>query len=92
LQGEQVLKRVLAATPQPGSHNSSSNDHQAQQEQQQAERLDGVLAAIDLFKSAALLAREKDFQAEAHALSRLGHTYKVMTGTYVEGRTCQGVC
>lgn len=38
------------------------------------------MTAIDLFKSAALLAREKDFQAEAHALSRLGHTYKVTRG------------
>jgi hypothetical protein len=44
---------------------------------QQQKTSDGILGAIDMFKSAALLARERDLQAEAQALSRLGHTYKV---------------
>ncbi|KAF6261416.1 hypothetical protein COO60DRAFT_1636853 [Scenedesmus sp. NREL 46B-D3] len=38
---------------------------------------DGLLCALDLLKSAALLARERDLQAEAHALSSMGHLYKV---------------
>jgi hypothetical protein len=38
---------------------------------------DGLLCALDLLKSAALLARERDLQAEAQAVSRMGHLYKV---------------
>jgi hypothetical protein len=38
---------------------------------------EGFLTAIDLYKQAALLAKEKDLQAEAQAMSRLGCLYKV---------------
>lgn len=47
------------------------------QQQDTHDVVDGVMAVIDIFKSAALLARARDLQAEAQALSRLGHTYKV---------------
>jgi hypothetical protein len=38
---------------------------------------DGLLCVLDLLKSAAVLARERDLQAEAQAVSSLGHLYKV---------------
>ena len=63
---------------------------QEQQQEQQQQLLDGVLAVIDMFKSAALLARERDLQAEAQALSRLGHTYKV--GDVMIMILLQGAC
>jgi hypothetical protein len=39
--------------------------------------VDGLMAAVDAYKTAILLAREKDLEAEAIATSRLGHLYKV---------------
>jgi hypothetical protein len=68
LQADDMLKRVQ------DQHSAARSTAQRQLV------MDGVLAVVDKFKSAALLAREKDLQAEAHALSRLGHTYTVGWG------------
>ncbi|WIA12678.1 hypothetical protein OEZ85_006319 [Tetradesmus obliquus] len=45
--------------------------------EEEACELDGLLTAVDRLKSAVLLARGCDAQAEAQALSSLGHLYKV---------------
>jgi hypothetical protein len=87
-QHRQSRQRQQQQQQESGKHAPNSTVTEPPAAAEACER-DGLLCALDLLKSAALLARERDLQAEAQAVSRMGHLYKVR---HIHYQSSNGSC